>query len=70
LGESTKTLHKPFLAELLFESSLVHLKRTYPEPHSTISLVNIFLVMLRFEQQDKLAELRGDLLETGQNDFV
>jgi len=25
--------------------------------------------MLRFEQRDKLAELPGDLLETGRDDF-
>ena len=67
MGESTKTLHKPFLAELLFESGFVHLKRTHPEPPSIP--VEQFLAMLRFEQRDKLAELPGDLLETGRDEF-
>ena len=32
--------------------------------------VEQFLAMLRFEQRDKLAELPGDLLETGRDDFI
>ena len=42
-------------------------KRTHPEPPSIP--VEQFLAMLRFEQRDKLAELPGDLLETGRDCF-
>ena len=41
--------------------------RTHPEPPSIP--VEQFLAMLRFEQRDKLAELPGDLLETGRDGF-
>ena len=45
-----------------------HLKRTHPEKHSIT--IEQFLVMPRFEQRDKLAELSVDHLESGQDDFV